>query len=85
MKASIHIAQMMIKLGVSTTKIIYLTQIYMIDQTCLEFVFRGEASCQRGLPQNQKESIKNMIWSKCPKRVYAAKGDLLFLFVDEMK
>ena len=26
-----------------------------------------------------------MIWSKCPKRVYVAKADLLFLFVNEMK
>ena len=26
-----------------------------------------------------------MIWSKCPKRVYVAKADLLFLFVNEMR
>ena len=26
-----------------------------------------------------------MIWSKCPKRVYVAKADLLFLVVNEMK
>ena len=43
------------------------------------------ASCQRGLTQNQNESINNMIWSKCPKRVYEAKADLLFLFANEMK
>ena len=43
------------------------------------------ALCQRGLTQNQNESINNMIWSKCPKRVYVAKADLLFLFVNEMK
>ena len=42
------------------------------------------ASCQRGQTQNQNESI-NMIWSKCLKRVYVAKADLLFLFVNEMK
>ena len=43
------------------------------------------ASCQRGPTQNQNESINNMIWSKCPKRVYVAKADKLFLFVNEMK
>ena len=43
------------------------------------------ASCQRGLTQNEGESINNMIWSKCPKSVYVAKADLLFLFVNEMK
>ena len=48
------------------------------------FVFR-RASCQRGLTQNQNESINNMIWSKCLKRVYVAKADLLFLFMNEMK
>ena len=41
------------------------------------------ASCQRALTQNQNESINNMIWLKCPKRVYVA--DLLFLFVNEIK
>ena len=43
------------------------------------------ASCQRGPTQNQNESINNIIWSKCLKRVYVAKADLLFLFVNEMK
>ena len=43
------------------------------------------ASYQRGLNQNQNESINNMIWPKCPKRVYVAKADLLFLFLNEMK
>ena len=52
---------------------------------CLPFVFRGELLCQRGLTQNQNKSINNMIWSKYPKRVYVAKADLLFLFVNEMK
>ena len=66
---------------------------------CLPSVFRGEIdeiftrlpspdllnACQRGLTHNQNESINNMIWSKCPKRVYVAKTDLLFLFVNEMK
>ena len=42
-------------------------------------------SCQRGPTQNQNESINNMIWSKCQKRVYVAKADLLFLFVNEME
>ena len=47
------------------------------DQSkCLLFVFRSEF---------QNESINNMIWSKCLKRVYVAKADLLFLFVNEMK
>ena len=35
--------------------------------------------------QNQNESINNMNWSKCPKRVHVAKADLLFLFANEMK
>ena len=39
------------------------------------------ASCQRGLAQNQNESINNVIWTKCLKRVYVAKADSLFLFV----
>ena len=46
---------------------------------------KRRASCQRGLTQNQNESINNMIWPKCPTRVYVAKADLLFLFVNEMK
>ena len=33
---------------------------------CLTFVFRGEL--------HVNESINNMIWSKCPKRVYVAKA-----------
>ena len=41
------------------------------------------ASCQHGPTQNQNESINNMIWSKCLKRVYVAKADWLFLFVNE--
>ena len=46
-----------------------------------------QASCQhgRGSTQNLNESINNMIWSKCLKRVYVAKSDLIFLFVNEMK
>ena len=52
----------------------------MIDQNV-----SWRASCQSGLIQNQNESINNMIWSKCPTRVYLAKADLLFLFVNEMK
>ena len=30
--------------------------------------------CQRGLTQNQNESINNMIWSKYPKRVLSSKS-----------
>ena len=43
------------------------------------------ASWQRGPTQNQNESVNNMIWSKCLKRVYVAKAVMLFLFVSEMK
>ena len=39
LKASILIAQMVIKLGVSTTKIKYLTEIYMIDQNVYHLCF----------------------------------------------
>ena len=43
------------------------------------------ASCQREPTQNQNESINNMIWSNCSKRVYVAKADMLFLFVNERR
>ena len=52
---------------------------------CFTICVSRRASCQHGLTQNQNESINNMIWSKFPKRVYVAKADLLFLFVNEMK
>ena len=52
---------------------------------CLPFVFRSELHANVGSLKNQNESINNMIWSKCPKRVYVAKADLLFLYVNEMK
>ena len=45
---------------------------------CLTFVFRGELHVNVGLTQNQNESINNMTWSKCLKRVYVAKAVLLF-------
>ena len=67
------------KLGVSTTKIKYLTE-DKIDQNV-----SWRASYQCGLTQNQNESINKMVWSKCLKRVYVAKAGLLFLFVNEMK
>ena len=51
---------------------------------CLPSIFRVELesiftrlssqqlmeSCQRGLTQNQTESLSNMVWSLCPKRVF---------------
>ena len=51
---------------------------------CLPSIFRVELesiftclssqqlmeSCQRGLTQNQNESLNNMVWSPCPKRVF---------------
>ena len=58
------------------------------DRTkCLPFIFRGELlpifnrlssdklldQCQRGLTQNQNESLNNIVWSKCPKRVFCGK------------
>ena len=64
-----------------------ITNLY--DRTkCLPFVFRGEVkdiftrlsspnilkSCARGLTQNQNESINNMIWSKCSKRIICSKN-----------
>ena len=52
---------------------------------CYTICVSRRASCQRGFTQNQNYSINNMIWSKCPKRVYVAKADLLFLFVNEME
>ena len=87
LKAGILIAQMMIKLGVSTTKIKYSTQKHMIDQKIYHLCFVVNLmkylyeiftpdflnACQRGLTQNQNESINNMIWSECPKRVLCSK------------
>ena len=89
LKAIILIAQMMIKLGVSSyhKDKIFNTKIYDRSK-CLPFVFRGELheiftrlsspdllnACQRGLTQNQNESINNMIWSKYPKRVLCSKS-----------
>ena len=52
---------------------------------CFTICVSRRASCQRKLTQTQNESINNMIWSKCPKRVHVARADLLFLFVNEMK
>ena len=66
---------------------IFNTNIYD-ESKCLPFVFRGEFhgiftqqsspdllnACQRGLTQNQNESINNMICSKCPKRVLCRKS-----------
>ena len=54
---------------------------------CLPFVFRGELkpifeqlsssdllnSCKRGLTQNQNESLNNVLWTKCSKRVFIGK------------
>ena len=67
------------KSWLSTTKIKYLTQIYMIDQNVYHLCFVASF-----VNVGSHESINNMIWSKCPKRVYVAKADLLFLFVNEM-
>ena len=44
----------------------------MIDQNVYHLCFTIRTS-----------RLNNMIWSKCPKRVYVAKADLLFLFVNE--
>ena len=57
-EGSILIAQMMIKLGLSTTKIKYLTEIYMISQN-VSICVSQRASCQCGPNQNQNESINN--------------------------
>ena len=61
------------------------------DRTkCFPFIFRGEllpifnrlssdkvlSQCQRGLTQNQNESLNNVVWSKCPKRVFCGKSRL---------
>ena len=80
LKASILIAQIMIKLGVSTTKIKYSTQKYIWSiKIELHEMFTRLSSpdllnaCQRGPTENQNESINNMIWSKCPKRVLCSK------------
>ena len=56
-EGSILIAQMVIKLGLSTTKIKYLTGIYMISQNVYHLCFT--ARCQCGPTQNQNESINN--------------------------
>ena len=54
---------------------------------CLPLVFRGELkpifewlsspellnSCKKGLAQNQNESLNNVLWAKCSKRVFIGK------------
>ena len=69
---SILIAQMVIKLGLSTTKIKYLTGIY--DQSKrLPFVFRSELHVNVGPIKIRTSPLTT------------TKADLLFLFVNEMK
>ena len=72
LKAGILIAQMVIKLGVSTIKIKYLTEIYMIDQNVYH-LFRGELNVNVGLLKIRMSPLTT------------TKADLLFLFVNEMK
>ena len=57
---------------------------------CLPTVFRHELKpiferlsetsllerCQKGLTQNQNESLNNILWSKCPKRVFCGQTKL---------
>ena len=57
---------------------------------CLPSVFRQElkyiferlsdhellSRCQKGLTQNQNEALNNVLWSKCPKRVFCGKQRL---------
>ena len=65
----------LITLGVSTTKIKYLTEIYMIDQHMFKNICVSQrASCQRGLTQNQNESINNMIWVELPEKSLYSKS-----------
>ena len=58
----------------------------MIRSKCLPFIFRGELkpifarlskellhSCQKGLTRNQNESLNNVLWSKCSKRIFIGK------------
>ena len=72
-EGSILIAQMVIKLGLSTTKIKYLTGIYMIRSKCLPFVFRSELHVIVGPIKIRTSPLTT------------TKADLLFLFVNEMK
>ena len=69
-EGSILIAQMVIKLGLSTTKIKYLTGIYMISQNFYHLCF---AASNVG-PIKIRTSPST-----------TTKADLLFLFVNEMK
>ena len=58
----------------------------MIDQNVYHLCFAASfMSTWAHSIQNLNESINNIIWSKCQKRVHVAKADLLFLFVNEMK
>ena len=96
LKASILIAQMMIKLGVSTAKIKYSTQIYMIDQNVSHLCFVMSFvnfftrlwspdllnACQSGLTQ---KSLTTWFGQNARKESDVAKADLLFLFANPMK
>ena len=60
------------------------------QRKCLPSVFRKElkpiferlsgdellSRCQKGLTQNQNEALNNVLWSKCPKRVFCGKQRL---------
>ena len=70
-EGSILIAQMVIKLGLSTTKIKYLTGIYMISQNVYICVSQRDVNVG---PLKIRMSP-----------LTTTKADLLFLFVNEMK
>ena len=46
-----------------------------VFRSALHYIFKGLSTdsllqgCQRGLTQNQNESLNNMVWDRCPKRV----------------
>ena len=60
------------------------------QRKCLPAIFRPElkyiferlsdyellSRCQKGLTQNQNEALNNVLWSKCPKRVFCGKQRL---------
>ena len=70
-EGSILIAQMVIKFGLSTTKIKYLTGIYMISQNVYHLCFTANVNVG---PRKIRMSP-----------LTTTKADLLFLFVNEMK
>ena len=82
LKASILIAQMMIKFGVSTTKLKYSTQIWLIKMFTICVSWRLHVNLD---PLKIRTSpLTTWFGQNARKESYVAKADLLILFANQM-